>query len=201
MFISWSILVDRLMGLAAMLTYSGVAGMLFYQHLKPSLQNSFFTFSLFFLLGLVFTAIVVAFVPKQGIEDFLLKHPISEKFLYPLFFFIKKPSKIVIPFFLSFGGQAMMVAIVYGLGLYLHVDIPWWYFLILVPYGFIATILPISPAGLGVGQMAFYYLFQQTLEQGEFGILAITFYQASQFIVGLGGGLLFVLYKKEVSDG
>ena len=34
--------------------------------------------------------------------------------------------------------------------------------LLIFPFGFLATVLPISPAGVGVGQMAFYYLFEKS---------------------------------------
>ena len=40
------------------------------------------------------------------------------------------------------------------------VEIPWSTFFLVVPLGLVATAIPISPAGIGVGQAAFFALFQ-----------------------------------------
>lgn len=56
--------------------------------------------------------------------------------------------------------------------------ISWNAVLFAVPMGFVVTALPISPAGVGVGQVAFHYLFQIYLnKETSFGTTAITAFQ------------------------
>ncbi len=196
-FIGWSTLVDRIFGLLALMLYSGIAGLFFYQDLPEKLQMGVFTMSSLILVGFVVLILFLLLSPKKKIEGLLKSHPFVEKVLLPLFFFFQRPKKVVVPFLLSLIGQGVVIGIGIFLGLFLGVDIPWWEILIIFPFGFLATILPISPAGIGVGQAAFYYLFKEVAGNGEFGVLLITFYQAVQFVVGLFGGLVFVLYKKE----
>jgi uncharacterized protein (TIRG00374 family) len=196
-FIGWSTLVDRIFGLLALMLYSGIAGLFFYQDLPEKLQMGVFTMSSLILLGFVVLILFLIVSPKKKIEGLLKSHPFVEKVLLPLFFFFQRPKKVVVPFLLSLIGQGVVIGIGVFLGLFLGVDIPWWEILIIFPFGFLATILPISPAGIGVGQAAFYYLFKEVAGNGEFGVLLITFYQAVQFVVGLFGGLIFVLYKKD----
>ena len=104
---------------------------------------------------------------------------------------------MIVPFLLSLVSQALLMGL--GVCLVFLLDpgfSPWMIFLIF-PFGFLATVLPISPAGLGVGQAAFYYLFAKVTGSGDFGVLTITFVQAVQFLVALAGGFLFVAYRKK----
>ena len=196
-FIGWSVFVDRVLGLLALFVYSGVAGVLFYKELKGELQYTIYSLSILILMGFVAGISILIFSPKAAIERLFLSHPLLAKTLHPLYFFLRKPKGMIFPFLISFFGQGIMMAIAFLLASFLGLDIPFWVFLLLFPFGFLATVVPISPAGLGVGQAAFYYLFETVVGQGAFGILAISFFQAVQFLVGLLGGILFVLYKKK----
>lgn len=196
-FIGWSILVDRVFGMLALLLYSGVTGLIFANQLPEPLATSVYTLSLLIVLGFVSMIAILLFSPKAKIDQLLRSHPLAEKVLHPLFFFFQKPKKVVLPFALSMLGQGLVMSMGVFLAVFLGQDFPMWVLLLVFPFGFLATILPISPAGVGVGQMAFYYLFEKVIGSGEFGVLMITFYQAVQFLVGLIGGLFFVIYKKE----
>ena len=197
LFIGWSILVDRVLGLSALLFYSGITGLLFYQQLPEKLQWSFLSLSLSILLGFLVVLILLIFVPKNKIESFLKSQSFLEKVFLPLFYFVRDPKKIVFPFLLSLVGQACAISLGVSLIYFLNVDIEPWMVVLVFPFGFLATVLPIAPAGIGIGQAAFYYLFEQIAGVGSAVVMVITFYQAVQFIVGLSGGLLFVLYKKK----
>ncbi len=196
-FIGWSILIDRIFGLLALLLYSGLTGVIFYSQLQPSLQASFLSLSVMILIGFVFLIAFLILSPKDKIGVLLRSHPLLEKVLHPLFFFFQRPQKVILPFFLSLISQGTVIGLGVFLIFYLKMDFPIWVLMLIFPFGFLATILPISPAGVGVGQAAFLYLFDKVAGNGEFGVLVITFFQAVQFLVGLLGGLLFVLYKKK----
>lgn len=196
-FIGWSVFVDRVLGMLALLVYSGVAGVLFYQELKGEIQYTIYSLSVLILFGFVVGVAILVFSPKAAIEKLLLSHPLLEKTLHPLYFFLRKPKGMVFPFLISFLGQGSIMTISYTLAYFLGLDIPFWVFLLLFPFGFLAMVIPISPAGLGVGQAAFYFLFESVIGQGAFGVLVVSFFQAIQFLIGILGGLLFVLYKKK----
>ncbi len=196
-FIGWSILIDRIFGLLALLLYSGLTGVIFYSQLQPNLQASFLSLSVVILIGFVFLIAFLILSPKDKIELLLRSHPVLEKVLHPLFFFFQRPQKVVLPFLLSLISQGTVIGLGVFLIFYLKMEFPIWVLMLIFPFGFLATILPISPAGVGVGQAAFLYLFDKVAGNGEFGVLVITFFQAVQFLVGLLGGLLFVLYKKK----
>lgn len=195
-FIGWSILLDRVLGMLALLLYSAIAGLLFYKQVDPKLQLSIYSISLLTLSGLVAMTAILILMPKQRMDRLLRRHPFVEKTLLPLYFFFHRPHNMVLPFLLSLVSQGIVIGMGVCLALFLNVQIPAWVILLIFPFGFLATVLPISPAGIGIGQAAFYYLFKEVTGDGEFGVLSITFFQAVQFLVGLFGGLLFVLYKK-----
>ena len=69
------------------------------------------------------------------------------------------------------------------------------YFFI-VPVGLVATSVPISPAGIGVGQVAFYYLFNLILGIDNLvGPTSITAFQVTQMIWGIVGALFYLKRK------
>lgn len=195
-FVGWSVLVDRLLGMLALLTYAGVTGLLFSDHLPEKFQQSFFSLALTIVFGLFVLIGLLILAPKAPLEKLLKIHPFIEKTLYPLFYFFRSPQKMLAPFLLSFLSQGLMLSIGVGLAMFIQPDLPGWLILMAFPFGFLATILPIAPAGIGVGQAAFFYLFDQLAGRGEFGVLVITFVQAVQFIMGLVGGAVFALYDK-----
>lgn len=69
-------------------------------------------------------------------------------------------------------------------------------YMFLVPLGTVATAIPISPAGIGVGQAAFYFLFNSALGfKSPLGPVAITALQISQFMWGLVGAFFYLRRK------
>ena len=61
-----------------------------------------------------------------------------------------------------------------------------------------ASAIPIFPAGIGVGQAAFYALFAHiSVEMGTAAITAITALQIFNFFYALIGGALFSFMPKE----
>jgi glycosyltransferase 2 family protein len=73
------------------------------------------------------------------------------------------------------------------------------YFFI-VPMGLITTAIPITPAGIGVGQAAFLKLFEWTMNvKTTIGADAITIWQALSIIIFMFGGIFYLTYKKDLS--
>ena len=95
----------------------------------------------------------------------------------------------------------------YGFSLSTHAlggtDIPLKYFFLIVPLGLMTTALPISPAGIGVGQAAFFTLFRMVPgATPELGSNACTVYQSVMVLVYLTGFYPYLAYKdKTVAKG
>jgi glycosyltransferase 2 family protein len=195
-FIGWSILVDRVFGVLALLLYSALTGVFYYDRLPANLRWSFYSLSLLILMGLVSLVVILIFLPKKKLARLLESQAWAEKTLLPLFYFVRVPRRGLWPFLLSLVSQGMIIGLGAYLVYHLGLDIPLWVMLLIFPFGFLATVVPIAPAGIGVGQAAFFYLFDRVVGQGEFGVLTITYLQAIQFLIGLLGGVLFITSKK-----
>lgn len=71
--------------------------------------------------------------------------------------------------------------------------IPLHTYFFVVPIGFIITAVPIAPAGVGIGQAAFYYLFNMaTGTETSLGSVTVTALQIFQFLFGLLGAWFYV---------
>jgi uncharacterized protein (TIRG00374 family) len=78
-------------------------------------------------------------------------------------------------------------------------DVPVKAYVFAVPLGLIATALPISPAGVGVGQVAFSYLFDwSTGVRSAIGSNLITAHQLVTFLLSLSGGVFYFRRRKPV---
>jgi uncharacterized protein (TIRG00374 family) len=76
-------------------------------------------------------------------------------------------------------------------------DVTWQAICFAVPMGFVVTAVPIAPAGVGVGQVAFLYLFQTYLNKTtQFGAVSITAYQISTAMWALVGVIFYVRRRK-----
>ncbi len=67
--------------------------------------------------------------------------------------------------------------------------------MLLIPMGFVANSLPVTPGGLGVGEAAFDQLFQIAGFTG--GAVAILGWRVLMMIIGLPGILFYLLDKKQ----
>jgi glycosyltransferase 2 family protein len=75
--------------------------------------------------------------------------------------------------------------------------VTWNAILFAVPMGFVVTAVPISPAGIGVGQVAFLYLFQAyTQSSTQFGAEAITAFQLGLACWAVSGAYFYLRRKK-----
>ncbi|WP_089943797.1 lysylphosphatidylglycerol synthase transmembrane domain-containing protein [Candidatus Entotheonella palauensis] len=67
--------------------------------------------------------------------------------------------------------------------------------MLLIPMGFVANSLPVTPGGLGVGEAAFDQLFQMAGFTG--GAVAILGWRVLMMIIGLPGIVFYLLDKKQ----
>lgn len=84
------------------------------------------------------------------------------------------------------------VAVVSG-----EVAVTWRAILFAVPMGFLITAIPISPAGIGVGQVAFLYLFRTYMQSdSQFGATSVTAYQLAMVAWALVGAVFYLRRRK-----
>jgi hypothetical protein len=74
-------------------------------------------------------------------------------------------------------------------------------FFLLVPLGLISTAIPISPAGIGVGQAAFFALFHLvSATQATAAASAFTIFQMVTLVIYLSGFVPYLSYKHAVVE-
>jgi glycosyltransferase 2 family protein len=90
--------------------------------------------------------------------------------------------------------QALLIAFFYFAAQLLgEGDIPVATFWFCIPVGLVATAVPISPAGVGVGQAVFFFLFQAALGRPvQVGAVGITLLQLFQLMFGLVGAFFYL---------
>jgi len=91
-----------------------------------------------------------------------------------------------------------MILIVIGvLGRAIGITIPFLDFYTLAPLALIAASLPISPGGIGVGEMAFVFLFAKANVPGAQALTLSFSYRAVMMAVSLIGGVLMALQHEK----
>lgn len=98
---------------------------------------------------------------------------------------------------ISFLAQIFSILGFCAAGYYLGFSqIPLSLYFFVVPIGFMVTAIPISPAGVGIGQAAFYYLFNMASGQTtSVGSATVTSSQIFMFIYGVLGAWYYINLK------
>lgn len=202
-----SVLMDRVIGLYAMTVMAFVA--MFFD-IKHVLQVETLTHLFYFIFVLVVSfSIGLALVFSKFIHqrNYLTKViqilPMSEKFqkLYEsLHLYGKDGFTFSKTFILSILAQTASIGFLIMAGSITNIiDLNWTTYFLVAPLGFMATAIPISPAGVGVGQAAFYFLFNlYTNRDTQIGPTLITSFQVFTFISSLLGAFFYMKIKERV---
>lgn len=204
-----SVLIDRILGLYAMTIFALLVMTIDMSHVfKIPVLKTLYVFIL--LLFVVFSiALSLLFSDKiftSGLLHKLLsKLPFSQKLLklYESFhLFGKKGTTVFLSILYSLVSQFTSVLFLYFVAQVTGFkDVPFNTFLIVAPIGFMATAVPISPAGIGVGQAAFYYLFNlYSGTESSVGAVTITALQVTNFAFGLIGAVFYISRKDKVNN-
>jgi uncharacterized protein (TIRG00374 family) len=189
-----SIFMDRLVGFFVMIATAFVAVFLNYNEVatSPQLTSVAFGVAALFVGFIAFFAISFSPINVRHIE----KLPAGKKIrgLYEvLHSYRHNPKALAIAVGLSVICQLLIVSFVAAIGAQLGLDIPLSVYFFLVPIGTVAQALPISPAGIGVGQAAFFFLFKLHLHQDSpIGPVSVTATQLASFAWGLVGAYYYL---------
>lgn len=203
-----SVLLDRVMGLYAMLFLSLVSLLFNIEEISKSSQLFLITKGL--IVGfIVFTSgLILAFSPKfrnWGWQSLINKFSLGQKLIsaYESVYSYSHNLKIIAgTIFLSLVAQIFAILLFWWMGQnigFQDIDISTYFSV--VPIGFMVTAVPISPAGVGVGQMAFFFLFNLFLgKESQVGPAVITAFQVLNFLLGLFGVWFFIQKKNPLTE-
>lgn len=202
-----SVLMDRVLGLFAMILLALVVMIYDLNHIlkTPTLLTLFYFICGLFLAFIIALSLIFSqkLYDKGLLKAVIEKLPLSAKFmkLYESMHIYGKDGKRFISVIaLSLVSQILAVTFLYLAGIAAGFnDVPANIFFLVAPLGFMATAIPISPAGVGVGQAAFYFLFNiYTGQTSEVGPTTITAYQVGTFLVSLLGAFFYLRRKDKV---
>ena len=197
-----SVAVDRLLGLYAMLWMAVVALVLNPKIVVENKEVFWLTLICISALGLMNLLALLAFSKK--FEQWSLLKSVYRRI--PLGLALEqvhqalhdyREHKIVLLKATIYGflGQlcfiGFMISVGYAIG---QSHLPLGVYFFAVPIGFVIQSIPLSPGGIGVGQVAFSILFQLYLGDSEnkVGQTAITAAQIAQVILGLVGAYFYI---------
>ncbi len=195
-----TVFADRLLGLYAMVFFSAL--FLYVDYLQENTNQIFqyFSFSLVLLfvmtIGLITGPWITQFVSGKIIIQKNKILSTLNKLLSSFnltFMCVRKPQLSLQVLLLSLGMQSFSILFMLEVVKALNVTPPTFFvFFSLSCFGFLASAIPITPAGIGVGQAAVYFLFS-TLnpELGQAAVTAISVFQIFNLFFALIGGIIF----------
>jgi glycosyltransferase 2 family protein len=198
-----SLLVDRSTGVFTMLLFGG-AGLL----LRPTMLGDKRLEGLLAVcgVGIACTLLGVALIrilkrPPEFVfrlAERLHLHLTIDKMYAEARFYATNVPLLLLAIAYTLANQALMIWCFYllgetlGMGNLTAVD-----FVIFTPCGMLATILPVSPVGLGVGQVAFLSLFR--LAGSEQGANLFSLYTLVVLVTSIFGGVFYLSNKRKKS--
>ena len=195
-----SLLVDRLLGLL------GLLFLFLFSSLKFGLENKEFlhNISLFIKIGIMGVGVFLLFLflptkwkttCKKWIPDFLQTAILSQ--VWQSFAYLRcKKKELLFSVILSVTIHLIICLIIYKISLLLFPEsLSFWQQALLIPLGLVVTALPIAPAGVGVGHIAFDNLYNLFNFQG--GATLFNIFIINQIIVFISGAIPFLFFKKK----
>lgn len=202
-----SVLIDRILGLYAMVLMA--LAVMFYDlnHVLsiPSLRSLFiFIILLFVAFNIALTLIFSSKIHRSGwLHRLFARLPLSAKTtkLYEsLYLYGHSMKTLIYAVVISLVAQTCTILLLALAGTASGTLVALKTYFLVAPLGFMAIAIPISPAGVGIGQAAFYFLFNiYTGQKTELGPSTITAVQVVQFIVSLLGAFFYLQRKDRVS--
>lgn len=200
-----SVIVDRVLGLYGMVCMAIFAISINIPMIvsKPQLfLVSVSSFGVFLAMTLALAAAFSKRLRKSLRIDWILQKvpggSVGIKFYDAFQAYRQNPGVVFASLILGLMAQMVAVLFMVYIGILMgESELSFGTYIFAVPLGFIVSAIPISPAGIGVGQYAFLILFR--LYSGtdtDVGQMSITAFQVVLFAWGLVGGILYLKKKK-----
>lgn len=198
-----TILLDRIFGLYALILMATVACAFNFQEVIHSdlLKNIFYVLVLL-CVGLTFglaLAITQGHRLAHWVRQYLPYRILNRvvELLELLHSYSHHPATLFKCVGLTFLSQPPQILFFWYVGQLLGIQLPLNMVFFLVPLGICSMVLPIAPAGVGVGQASLYFLFKAYRPGTEnVGTLGMTSLQIYTFILSLVGAFLFLRRRR-----
>ncbi|MBX3021673.1 MAG: flippase-like domain-containing protein [Bdellovibrionales bacterium] len=197
-----SVLIDRVLGLYSFFILTLVAVAFDFDFVMGHEQIRWVALMCF----MVFTGMTLFFLivfshrlsEMFGLKFFEKRIPIVHKMVVSLQYFGANRMVIVYSVGISLVAQMIGMLFFYAMAqMSGEAGVTWNAIMFAVPMGFLVTAVPIAPAGIGVGQVAFLYLFQAYLQRPtQFGATAITAFQLATACWALVGAVFYLRRRK-----
>jgi uncharacterized protein (TIRG00374 family) len=203
-----TILMDRYLGLLSLLTLGAAGACWNYRViLSNKVMTTLATFVVLTFLGsAAFLAAVVLFSNQVSaiLRRVVRRFPVARhavKSCEALEEFRANPGVLLIGILMSLPSHLIAVlGMLVSMGMVGAHEVPFERFLLIVPLGLISTVIPLSPGGVGIGQAAFYGLFEALSRgTGAAASNAFTVYQTLQVAVYLSGFVSYLSHKHQSS--
>jgi len=192
-----TLLMDRVVGLIGLLFLGAVMVTANLQEtLRSAATRSLGMLTIAGMLGGLVSLYAAVFAGERLSEWHILPKVLRSVFR-ALHEYRRQASVIPIALGLSVGNQACSFAMYYlALRATGVTDMPLGQFFLVVPLGMVTTALPISPGGVGVGQAAYFALFQIVAPRyATAGTNAATVFQVMYILVCITGLYWYLSYK------
>lgn len=195
-----SIILDRIFALSS-LVFLGVVSFVYLYLTSPEVNQSILymggAMSLV-LAGVGFGFFVIALKPTRKLLQIMAPEKYADILDNIITAYVSRKGALLQCFLLSLASHLCMLAAFFLAAEILNSDIDWTTMAIVMPLVLISNILPVAPAGIGVGETAASFLFAQ------FGILngATVMLVARVWLVlmQLFGGLVYLSHRREKID-
>ncbi len=213
-----SVFMDRLIGFFVMVLSGSLAILMFRERLDHdarlvAIGTGTLLVTLVFILILAFSLSRRLQRPLRWMAKWLERlpgHRILEDIYRAMHSYRYRTRELMFALLFSVANQLFLIAFFYfAAGLLGEGHIPVSIFWFCIPIGLVAQAVPVSPAGVGVGQAVFYFLFEAALGQPtQVGTVGITLIQMFQFLFGIVGAFFYLqrgrlkatTLQREVSD-
>jgi uncharacterized protein (TIRG00374 family) len=197
-----SVFMDRLIGFFVMVLSGSLAILMFRDRLDHdprlvAIGTGTLLVTIAFIVILAFSLSRRLQSPLKWLSKWLERmpgHRLIEEIYRAMHAYRYRTRELWIALLLSALNQVLLVLFFYvAADLLGEGRIPLSVFWFCIPIGLVAQAVPITPAGVGVGQAVFYFLFQAALEQPtQVGTVGITLIQIFQFLLGLIGAIYYL---------
>lgn len=197
-----SILIDRVLGLYSFFFLSLIAVAMDYEFVMGHEKIRWVAMLCFFIFIGMTVFFTIAFSRRLtralGLEWLFQKFGILKRQVEAFQRFGQDPKIIAWSLVASIMAQIFTMTFFYQVAVVTgETDITWKAVLFAVPMGFVVTAVPIAPAGIGVGQVAFHYLFATYLnKETPVGTTAITAFQLCLVAYAAVGAVIYLRRRR-----
>lgn len=192
-----SVLLDRYFGLCSMLFLSLTVFLINYNKFSSAL-GVLFLVSIFFILALLFFLIIRSskLTRLQNLILKKIKNPVwLTKLQHSFSIILKNNGLVVLSLLISFLTCLLYILFFSLSGKLLGYNESFLVYFYAVPLTLAVTSIPISPGGIGVGQVAALALFGMTSGSSDLGPASISTYQAIGILISLIGLIKYIKLK------